>query len=164
MDSNRLMYGSVGAGILAGVLLLGLLGWMGLVGWVVAGFAAGLASRGSGRGFLSGLVAGIIVSAVAIAVALFVPMSTVNSLVSYVSNPYLTQTVVLPVYQVFNLSTYELLKKIAVDLIAMPAIGGFIGGAIASNGYLVREEEEPEQVKAEHTGRLLDEDESEEVS
>lgn len=167
MDSNHLMYGSVGAGILAGILLLVLFGWLGLVGWIVAGFLAGVASRGSGRGFLSGLVAGIIVSAFAIAVALFVPMSAVNSVVSFFGNTYLNQTVFSSVYKALNLSTlstYGLLKKVAVDLIVLPAIGGFVGGAVASRGYFVHEEVEPEPVRAQHTGTIIDEDENEEVS
>lgn len=164
MDSNRLMYGSIGAGILVGILMLVLFGWLAIYGWLVAGVVAGMASRGSGRGFLSGLIAGIVVSAIAVAFALFIPVSTINTLVGYVGNQYLSSTVFAPIYSVLGLSTTELLKRMAVDLILIPAVGGFIGGSVMSNGYFVEEVEEHEQPsRSQQTARIVD-DENDEVS
>ena len=137
MDSNRLMYGSIGAGILVGILMLVLFGWLAIYGWLVAGVVAGMASRGSGRGFLSGLIAGIVVSAIAVAFALFIPVSTINTLVGYVGNQYLSSKVFAPIYSVLGLSTTELLKRMAVDLILIPAVGGFIGGFVVSKWNFV---------------------------
>lgn len=164
MESNRLMYGSVGAGILVGILMLFLFGWISLYGWIVAGIAAGMASRGSGRGFLSGLVAGIVVSTVAIAFTLFIPVSAVNSIVAFVGNQYLNSTVAASAYNVLGMSTDVLLKKVAFDIILIPALGGFIGGSIMSRGYLVEAVEKHEEPSESHqTARIID-DENEEVS
>ena len=60
MSNERLMYGSIATGIISGVLLLILIGWIPLYGWIIAGFAAGLASRGSARGFMSALISGVV--------------------------------------------------------------------------------------------------------
>ena len=79
MSSDRIMYGSIGAGILAGLIMLALFGWITLYGWFAAGIAAGLASRGSARGFLAGLISGAILSVLAIVLALFVPASTLGT-------------------------------------------------------------------------------------
>lgn len=147
METSRLMYGSIGAGIGVGVLLLGLLGWIPFYGWLIAGVAAGLASRGSGRGLVSGLAAGIVVSAVAIAVTLFVPISALNTIFADVWNPYLSSTVFSTVYTTVGMGTTELVKRLVVDIIALPAIGGFIGGSILSNGYTVMEIHEEEAAK-----------------
>ncbi len=164
MESSRLMYGSVGAGIVAGILVLVLFGWVPYYGWILAGVVAGLASRGSGRGLLSGLLAGIIVSAVVIALTLFVPISALNTIFSDFGNQNLNNTVFSTVYTAISMGTVELVKKIAVDLIVLPAIGGFIGGSILSNGYTVVEvEHESEHVESRKTARIVDDD-NEEVS
>ncbi len=165
MESSRLMYGSVGAGIVSGILVLTLFGWVPYYGWIVAGLVAGLASRGSGRGLLSGLLAGIVVSAVVIAVTLFVPISALNTIFADFGNQYLNNTVFSTVYTAINMGTIELIKKVAVDLIVLPAVGGFIGGSILSNGYHVVEVEEEAHQPAEsrRTARIVDDD-NEEVS
>lgn len=171
MDSNRLMYGSIGAGTLVGILLLALFGWIPLFGWLLAGVAAGLASRGSGRGFVAGLLAGVVVTIVAVATVMFVPVSDINTLSGYIGNQYLNGTVFSSIYGIMGMATVPLLKKAAVDLILLPAIGGFIGGSILSNGYFVQEVEEEheeehqkaEPQKAQQTARIMD-DEKEEVS
>ena len=165
MESSRLMYGSVGAGIIAGISVLILFGWVPYYGWIAAGIAAGLASRGSGRGLLSGLLAGIVVSAVVIAVTLFVPISALNTIFFASGNQYLNTTVFSTLYTAINMGTVELIKKVAVDLIVLPAVGGFIGGSILSNGYHVVEvdRETAEPVESRRTARIVDDD-NEEVS
>lgn len=170
METSRLMYGSIGAGVIVGILLLGLLGWIPFYGWIIAGFAAGLASRGSARGLMSGLLAGIIVSAAAIAVTLFVPVSALNTIFYDVGNQYLSNTVFATVYTTISLPTIVLVKKLVVDLIVLPGIGGFIGGSILTNGYHVveiHEEEAPApRAKPAHppkTAKIVEED-NEEVS
>lgn len=171
METSRLMYGSIGAGVVVGILLLGLLGWIPFYGWIIAGFAAGLASRGSARGLGSGLLAGIIVSAVAIAVTLFVPVSALNTIFYDVGNQYLNKTVFATVYTTISLPTIVLVKKLVVDLIVLPGIGAFIGGSILTNGYHVvevHEEEESPAPKAKpaqspKTAKIVEED-KEEVS
>lgn len=139
MESNRLMYGSIGAGVIVGILLLALFGWFSFYGWILAGVAAGFASRGSARGFASGLLAGIIVSAAAIVVTLFVPVSALNTIFYDVGNSYMNSTVFATVYSTISLPTVVLVKKLVIDLIVLPAIGGFVGGSILSNGYQVVE-------------------------
>lgn len=170
MESSRLMYGSIGAGIGVGMLLLGLFGWIQFYGWILAGFAAGLASRGSARGFASALLAGIIMSAVAIAVTLFIPVSALNTIFYDVGNQYLSNTVFASVYTVIGLPTMVLVKKLVVDLIVLPAVGGFVGGSILTNGYHVVEVQEeevsrpkPKPVEPKKTAEIVDQN-KEEVS
>lgn len=52
--------GSIGLGALAGFLLLVFLGFIPIVGALIAGFVAGLIARGAGRGAVAGFVAGIL--------------------------------------------------------------------------------------------------------
>ena len=56
--------GSIGLGVLAGFLLLTLLGFIPIIGALVAGLVAGLIARGAGRGALAGFIAGILGSVV----------------------------------------------------------------------------------------------------
>jgi len=56
--------GSIGLGVLAGFLLLTLLGFIPIVGALIAGLVAGLVARGAGRGALAGFIAGILGSVV----------------------------------------------------------------------------------------------------
>lgn len=168
METNRLMYGSIGAGVIVGILLLVLFGWITFYGWIVAGLAAGFASRGSARGLLSGLLSGIIVSAVALTVTLFVPVSALNTIFYDIGNQYLSNTAFANVYTTISLPTVELVKKLVIDLIVLPGIGGFIGGSILSNGYHVVEvhdEDASDESQAEipKTAKIVEED-NEEVS
>ncbi len=155
MSSDRIMYGSIGAGILVGLVMLALFGWITLYGWLAAGIAAGLASRGSARGFLAGLISGIILSVMAIALSLFVPVSTLSTYAGYMGNQYIQTTLITPALNLLGLQTTTLVKELALDYILIPALGGFVGGAILSNGYRVeevedgaREEPEPKRSQA----------------
>jgi len=56
--------GSIGLGIIAGFLLLTLLGFIPIVGALIAGLVAGLIARGAGRGAFAGFIAGILGSVV----------------------------------------------------------------------------------------------------
>jgi uncharacterized membrane protein YeaQ/YmgE (transglycosylase-associated protein family) len=56
--------GSIGLGVLAGFLLLTLLGFIPIIGALVAGLVAGLIARGACRGALAGFIAGILGSVV----------------------------------------------------------------------------------------------------
>lgn len=168
MESDRIMYGSIGAGILAGLIMLALFGWLSLYGWLAAGLAAGLASRGSARGFLAGLMAGAIISIIALALALFVPVSTLNTYAGYLGNQYIQNTLIAPALTLLGLKTMVLVKELAVDYIAIPALGGLVGGSILSNGYRVQEmeeseKEEPEPKQTQTRAQIVD-DEKEEVS
>lgn len=166
MESNRMMYGSIGAGVIAGLIMLALFGWIALYGWLAAGLAAGLASRGSARGFLAGLIAGIILSVMALAIALFVPVSTLSSYAGYLGNQYIQNTIIAPALNLLGLKTMVLVKELALDYIAIPALGGFIGGSILSNGYLVEEVQEKEKAQPEpkQTHAQIVDEEKEEVS
>ncbi len=167
MESNRLMYGSIGAGILAGLIMLILFGWISLFGWLAAGLVAGFAARGSARGFLAGLISGIIVSIITLVLSLFVPVSTLNTYLAYMGNTYIQNTVFKPELNILGYQLVALVRKLAVDVILIPAVGGFIGGSILSNGYFVEEvedraneEREPVNTKA----QIIDvDDEKEEV-
>ncbi|MCL5783590.1 MAG: hypothetical protein M1476_06755 [Candidatus Thermoplasmatota archaeon] len=146
MDSDRLMYGSIGAGVLVGLFLLTLLGWIGFYGWIAAGVAAGLAARGAARGLVAGLLAGILASVILIVFALFVPIAIVITLNSLIDSPFLTNDVFPFIYHVMGLPALTIIKHVAIDGIVIPALGGFVGGAILSNGYYVQEvapKEEP---------------------
>ncbi|MFG1449835.1 MAG: hypothetical protein AAE983_04245 [Thermoplasmataceae archaeon] len=145
MNTERLEYGSMGAGLIVGILLLVLLGWIPFTGWIIAGFAAGLAARGSIRGFFSGLIAGVIVSAVLIAVILFVNVGDINTIFSYFGTSSLVVSIYTVVMHLENLSSVALIKAIVINGIAIPAIGGLVGGSILSRGYMVVEQEEQEQ-------------------
>ncbi len=150
MNTERLEYGSMGAGLIIGILLLVLLGWIPFVGWIVAGLAAGLAARGAMRGLFSGLIAGVIVSAVLIAVILFVNVGEINTIFSYFG----TSSVVVSIYTVLmhleNYSSLALIKAIVINGIAIPAIGGLVGGSILSRGYMVVEQEVQEEAAPSH--------------
>ena len=139
MDSDRLMYGSIGAGVLVGLFLLVLLGWIGFYGWIAAGIAAGLAARGAARGLVAGLVAGIVTSALLIVFALFVPIGVLTTIDSQINSPFLTNSVFPFVFNVMGLPALTIIKHVAIDGIVIPALGGFVGGAILSNGYFVQE-------------------------
>lgn len=147
-----MMYGSIGAGILVGLIMLILFGWISLFGWLAAGLAAGFAARGSARGFLAGLISGIIISILALALSLFVPVSTLNTYLAYIGNQYIQNTVFKPELNILGYQLMTLVKKLVVDVILFSAVGGFIGGSILSNGYTVEEveegaREEPEPAK-----------------
>lgn len=136
------MYGSIATGIISGVLLLILIGWIPLYGWIIAGFAAGLASRGSARGFISALISGVIVSIGIILMALFMPFSDIVSISSFLGNSYLNAHAFPYLSSLLSNGTIPLVKIIAVDYIAIPVVGGIIGGAILNNGYYIVESQE----------------------
>ncbi len=142
MSNERLMYGSIGAGIISGALLLILIGWIPLYGWIIAGLAAGLVSRGSARGFISALISGIIVSTGIVLMALFMPFPYIAELSSLLGNAYLNAHAFPYLYSLLSNGTVPLVKIIAVDYIAVPVVGGFIGGAILNNGYYIVESTE----------------------
>lgn len=56
--------GGIGLGVLAGFLLLIFLGFIPILGALIAGIVAGLIARGAGRGAVAGFVAGIFGSVV----------------------------------------------------------------------------------------------------
>ncbi|MEM0157146.1 MAG: hypothetical protein QXN26_03655 [Thermoplasmataceae archaeon] len=142
MSNERLMYGSIGSGIISGVLLLILIGWIPLYGWIIAGLAAGLAARGSARGFISALISGVIVSMGIVLMALFMPFSDIAGISSFLGNAYLNAHAFPYLYSLLSNSTIPLVKIIAVDYIAIPVVGGLIGGAILNNGFYIVESTE----------------------
>ena len=156
MSNERLMYGSIATGIISGVLLLILIGWIPLYGWIIAGFAAGLASRGSARGFMSALISGVVVSIGIILMALFMPFSDLAAISSFLGTAYLNAHAFPYLYSLLSNGTIPLVKIIAVDYIAIPVVGGIIGGAILNNGYYIVESQEvpaaaPVQIHAPET-------------
>lgn len=166
MSSDRIMYGSIGAAILVGLIMLALFGWITLYGWLAAGLAAGLAARGSARGFLAALISGIILSAIAIALALFVPVSTLYTYAGYIGNNYIQTTLIKPAINLLGLQMTTLVKDLAFDYILVPALGGFVGGSILSNGYFIQEVEEGarEEPAPKRTQAQIVDGEKEEVS
>lgn len=145
MSDERIEYGSMGAGIAVGILLLVLLGWIPFVGWIAAGFAAGLSSRGALRGVLSGLIAGVVVSAVLISVILFLSVGNINTIFGYFGNSYIVSSIKGLVMHLEVYGSTQLIRAVVINGIAIPAIAGLAGGGILSRGYLVEEkyEEEP---------------------
>ncbi|HLH85240.1 MAG TPA: hypothetical protein VKU79_00025 [Thermoplasmataceae archaeon] len=139
MDSERVVYGSLGAGILATALGLVLFGWVPFFGWIIPGVIGGLAARGAFRGFFSSLIGGAVVSALIVAFALFVPVSEVHSIMLFLNNTYLNNNVFPSLLALMNMNTETLAKSVGIDSIILPAIGGFIGGAMLSRGYVVQE-------------------------
>lgn len=145
MNDEHLEYGSMGAGIVVGIVLLVLLGWIPFVGWIVAGFAAGLSSRGALRGVFSGLVSGVVVSAVLISVILFLSVGNINTIFGYLGNGYLVTSIKGVVMHLEVYGSTELIRSVVISGIVIPAVAGLVGGSILSRGYLVQEnyEEEP---------------------
>ena len=150
MNTERLEYGSMGAGLIVGILLLVLLGWIPFTGWIIAGFAAGLAARGSIRGLFSGLIAGVIVSAVLISVILFINVGDINTIFSYFGTSSIVVSIYTIVMHLENYGSLALIKAIVINGIAIPAVGGLVGGSILSKGYMVVEQEEQEQPAPAH--------------
>ena len=52
--------GNMGLGIIIGFILMGIIGWIPIIGALIAGIIAGVIARGAGRGLLTGFIAGII--------------------------------------------------------------------------------------------------------
>jgi hypothetical protein len=71
--------GSIGLGAFAGFLLLIFLGFIPILGALIAGFVAGLIARGAGRGAAAGFVAGIL-GAVIVALLLTVGGAAIGEL------------------------------------------------------------------------------------
>lgn len=144
VESDR-VYGSIGAAVVAGVLLLIVLGWLPLYGWLAAGLAAGLIARGSGRGLLAGIISGAIVSAVATASTLFLTGAEMSSLVGLIGNDLVSSHVFNAIDILSSMSSMAIIKTLLVDGIVIPAIGGFIGGSILSRGKERSEEGDEEE-------------------
>lgn len=144
MSNERLMYGSIGAAILSGTLLLILLGWIPFYGWIIAGFTSGIVARGTARGFISALISGVIVSIGIILMALFLPYSDIAAISSYLGNSYLNANAFPYLYALLSNGTLGLVKTIAVDYISIPVAAGLIGGSVLTNGYYVVESQETE--------------------
>ncbi|MEM0158525.1 MAG: hypothetical protein QW812_03345 [Thermoplasmataceae archaeon] len=139
MNSERVMYGSLVAGILATALGLVLFGWVPFFGWIIPGIIGGLAARGAFRGFFSAVVGGAIVGAALVSAALFVSVAQVHSIMIFLNNTYLNNNVFPSLLALMNMNSAELAKSVGVDAVLLPAIGGFIGGAMLSRGYIVEE-------------------------
>jgi uncharacterized membrane protein YjgN (DUF898 family) len=148
MNEERVEYGSMGAGIAVGIVLLVLLGWIPFVGWIIAGFAAGLSSRGALRGVFSGLISGVVVSAVLISVILFLSVGNINTIFGYLGNSYLVSSIKGLVMHLEVYGSTDLIKAVVINGIAIPAVAGLAGGGIMSRGYLVQESYEEEPVPA----------------
>lgn len=142
MSNERLMYGSLGAAILSGVVLLIMVGWISFYGWIAAGFIAGMIARGTARGFISALIAGVIASIGIIAAALFLPFSDISAVSAFIGNAYLNAHAFPYLYTLLSLGTTSLVKTVAVDYIGIPVVSGMIGGSILTNGYYVVESSE----------------------
>ena len=144
MNSERFEYGSMGAGIVVGLILLILLGWIPFTGWIIAGVVAGLAARGALRGLFSGLIAGVIASAILITVVLFLSVGNINTIFSYFGTSSVVVSIYTAIMHLENYGTTALIKAIVIDGIVIPTIGGLVGGSILSRGYIVQDEESTE--------------------
>lgn len=167
MSNERLMYGSIGAAILSGVVLLLLVGWISFYGWIAAGLIAGIIARGTARGFISALMAGVIVSIAIIASALFLPFSDISAASAFVGNAYLNTHAFPYLYALLSQGTVTLIKTVAVDYIAIPVVSGIIGGSLLTNGYYVVESSEvqaPAPAMQPEVNQAPQQDEGEEAS
>ncbi len=52
--------GNLGLGVVAGFLLMAVIGWIPIIGALIAGIVAGAIARGAGRGLLAGFLSGVI--------------------------------------------------------------------------------------------------------
>ncbi len=145
MSNERLMYGSIGAAVLSGVVLLVLVGWISFYGWIIAGLITGMIARGTARGFISALIAGVVVSMGIVVAALFLPFSDISAASAFVGNAYLNAHAFPYLYALLSQGTVSLVKTIAVDYIAIPVVSGMIGGSLLTNGYYVVESSEEQE-------------------
>jgi len=110
--------GSIGLGIVAGFLLLILLGYIPIFGALMAGFVAGLITRGAGRGAAAGLIAGI-GGAVILSIILLVAGATIVSLLGQAGLAVLLKG-----------STGGIITLLALGNAVVCLVGGLIGGAL----------------------------------
>jgi hypothetical protein len=105
--------GSIGAGVMIGFFLLLILGWIPIIGALIAGIVAGAVARGAGRGLVAGFISGII--GVGIIVIL---LTGVLSFLGGVIGGLIG----------ISVGTVLILLSIGGAVVAM--IGGLIGGAL----------------------------------
>lgn len=132
MPSSDLEYGNATAGVIAGILVFLMLGWLNVYGWIAAGLAVGLISRGAARGLVAAIVTGAVVTGILVAITILATPADVGNILAYTGTGVLPEKIVGSVQHIMALKPLILIRSLAIDAIAVPAVSGFIGGSIMS--------------------------------
>tara|TARA_B100000315_G_C14417395_1_gene513871 strand:- start:45 stop:506 length:462 start_codon:yes stop_codon:yes gene_type:complete len=123
--------GSIALGVLAGAILLVIIGWIPLIGGLIAGFVAGAVARGAGRGFIAGLLAGSI-GAIILAVVLTSMVSLVGELLGLATLGGL-----------LDAGAGAIIAVLSVGGAIVCAIGGLIGGTLRGRKTIIIQQPGP---------------------
>jgi len=109
--------GSMGLGIIVGFILMGVIGWIPIIGALIAGVIAGAITRGAGRGLLTGFIAGII------------GILLLEALITTIGGA-LGGGLGAAIGGVIGIGVGTILGLLAIGDIFLITIGGLIGGAL----------------------------------
>jgi uncharacterized membrane protein len=110
--------GSIIVGMFVGAILLGVLGWIPILGGLIAGIAAGALAKGAARGLVAGLLAGIIG---------FIILSFLLTAIGGAAGGGVGAAIGAAI----GLGVSALLGLLEIGNIVLAMIGGLIGGAIS---------------------------------
>jgi hypothetical protein len=109
--------GNMGLGIFVGFILMAVIGWVPIIGALIAGIVAGAIARGATRGLAAGFIAGI-VGLVIIAILLAVAGATIAGPLGAMFG------------SIIGLGTSSLIAVLGFSGIVLVTIGGLVGGAL----------------------------------
>ncbi len=134
MPRDTLRYGSLVIGIIAGIIAIPFfisVPFFGLYLVIFGGIIAGMIARGVIRGIAVSAAAGLILAALAIGIAAVNPQSFLISFYQDVQfSSLLSSMVGTYLSDVTAFSTEKLVELTMLYVVAIPVIGGFIGGAL----------------------------------
>lgn len=130
--------GSMSLGVFIGFILMVIIGWIPVLGALVAGIIAGAIARGPGRGIATGFFAGIL--GLIILAIFFFGFGSTN-----------TGTLGTQISSVVGLSIHTLLVVLSVGGIILITIGGLIGGALAPQETALKTIVRKEETVVHHT-------------
>ncbi|MCL4343284.1 MAG: hypothetical protein M1267_05500 [Candidatus Thermoplasmatota archaeon] len=134
MPRDTLRYGSLVIGIIAGIIAIPFfisVPFFGLYLVIFGGIIAGMIARGVIRGIAVSAAAGLILAALAIGIAAVNPQSFLNSFYQDVQfSSLLSSMVGTYLHDVTAFSITRLVELTMLYVVAIPVIGGFIGGAL----------------------------------
>ncbi len=128
--------GSLGLGVVAGFLLMAIIGWIPIIGALIAGIIAGAIARGAGRGLIAGFLSGVIGLIILALVFSLFGVAIGGVLGAIISGA-------------IGIGISTILLVIEIGGIILVTIGGLIGGALRSreieSSNIPKESEETEQ-------------------
>jgi hypothetical protein len=109
--------GNIGLGILVGFILMAVIGWIPVVGALIAGIAAGAIAKGPARGLTAGFVSGIIGLVILWILFTFVGASVGGAMGAFIGG-------------ILGIGISGVLAIVGFGGIAFVTLGGLIGGSV----------------------------------